>query len=250
MANISCISSLLLVVLAIFRSVGADIVKGSVPLNSGVFDRIISKHKAVLVKFDETYPYGEKQDEFKKVAESSSGQPDLLIAEVQIADYGDKDNMDLAERFNIKKENHPVYKLFLQNKETPIDYTGDFKDADEIKKFIMKESGLWLGLPSCLEKFDNLVSEFYKSPADKRKGILARAEKAAEGLEDKAEKTSADTYVKTMSKILEKGEEFIDTEINRVEKLRDGKVSEKKKEQLGERLNILTSFQMRMKDEL
>jgi hypothetical protein len=47
--------------------------------------QIIEKHKAVLVKFDETYPYGEKQDEFKKVAQVSMAQKDLLIGEVQIA---------------------------------------------------------------------------------------------------------------------------------------------------------------------
>lgn len=56
-------------------------------------------------------------------------------------DYGDKDNSDLAERFGVKKENYPVYKLFLQGKPEPVTYTGDYKSADAIKKFIMQESG-------------------------------------------------------------------------------------------------------------
>ncbi|KAH3891919.1 hypothetical protein DPMN_016029 [Dreissena polymorpha] len=60
-----------------------------------------------------------------------------------LSDYGDKENVDLAERYSIpiKKEDHPTYLLFLQGQEKPIRYDGDEKDADDIKKFIMKESG-------------------------------------------------------------------------------------------------------------
>ena len=59
-------------------------------------------------------------------------------------DYGDKDNLDLAERFSVstKKDDYPTYLLFLQGKAEPIKYTGDYKSADQIKKFLMKESGL------------------------------------------------------------------------------------------------------------
>lgn len=239
--------------LAIFHVGDGEIVKGSVQLNSGIFDKIIEKHRVVLVKFDETYPYGEKQDQFKKVAEASLSQPDLLVAEVQIADYGDKDNADLAERFSAKKDDFPVYRLFIQGKPDSVVFTGDGKakdTADNVKKFIMQESGLWLGLPACLEQFDTLVSEFLKAKKESRAALVEKAENAVKSLTKAADKESADIYIKTMKRILEKGDDFIKKEIARVEKLKDGKVSDKKKEQLGSRLNILSSFEMRLKDEL
>ncbi|XP_025092157.1 endoplasmic reticulum resident protein 29-like [Pomacea canaliculata] len=236
--------------LALFCRINGEIVKGAVSLNSGVFDKIISRHRVVLVKFDETYPYGEKQDEFKKVAQASLSQTDLLVAEVQIADYGDKDNSDLAERFGVKKENYPVYKLFLNGKDEPISYTGDSKNADKIKKFVMQESGLWLGLPACLEEFDKLVAEFLKASPEARLGIVEKAEAALKTLTKDSDKESAEVYIRTMKKIEEKGDTFINSEIERVEKLKDGKVSDKKKEELNRRLNILTSFELRLKDEL
>ncbi|XP_052248541.1 endoplasmic reticulum resident protein 29-like [Dreissena polymorpha] len=228
----------------IFNAVLGENVKGSVQLNSGVFDKIVGKHKVVLVKFDETYPYGDKQDAFKKVAEACASQEDLLIAEVHVADYGDKENVDLAERYSIpiKKEDHPTYLLFLQGQEKPIRYDGDEKDADDIKKFIMKESGLWIGLPACLEKYDELVKQFFKATAAGKQELVSKAEGLESTLSKEWEKLSAEMYVKTMQKVIEKGDDFVDSEIDRLEKLRSGKLSDKKKEQLSDRLNILSTF--------
>lgn len=109
--------------------------------------------------------------------------------------------------------------------------------------------GLWLGLPSCLEDFDKLVAEFQKTPDDKKPDLLKKAEELASKYTSEKEKKSAEIYIKTLKKLVETPN-FVDTEIKRVEKLKDGKVSDKKKEQLNERLNILTSFQMRLRDEL
>ncbi|KAK3084535.1 hypothetical protein FSP39_014883 [Pinctada imbricata] len=237
-------------IFVVLKETHADAVKGSLLLNSGIFDKVVGKFKAVLVKFDETYAYGEKQDAFKEVSEATLSNPDIICGEVQVADYGEKENADLAEKYGVKKEDYPVYKLFLAGSEVPVTYSGDFKKSGDIKKFLMKESGLWLGLPACLEKYDKLISDFYKaSDADKTK-VIAQAEAEIASLKSDSEKSSADVYIKTMKKVVEKGANFVQSEIKRVEKLRDGKVSDKKKEQLNDRLNILTSFEMRFKDEL
>jgi endoplasmic reticulum protein 29 len=58
-----------------------------------------------------------------------------------IADWGEKENADLATRFDIKKDDFPEYRLFLQGKDEPVAYTGDEARSDDIKKFVVKESG-------------------------------------------------------------------------------------------------------------
>lgn len=50
------------------------------------------------MKFDAAYPYGPKHDEFVKFAESVANVDSLLVAEVGIKDYGEKDNADLGKR--------------------------------------------------------------------------------------------------------------------------------------------------------
>jgi len=56
-------------------------------------------------------------------------------------EYGDKENTDLAERFNIKKDDWPEYRLFIQGKSEPVVYSGNKARADDIQKFIVQESG-------------------------------------------------------------------------------------------------------------
>jgi len=242
-------------VAVIVQHINADNVKGSVQLNSGAFDKLITKFKAALVKFDKAYPYGSKHDEFKKVVEACVSQSDLLIAEVNIQDYGEKENTDLAIRYGITLDDLPEYRIFLNGQmDEPIAYKGDEEKSDDIKKFIIRETGLWLGLPACIEELDKLVKQFLATRlTDERQAIFAEAEKArdkiAEG-DDSTAKDRADVYMKTMQKIMEVGEKFVNQELTRVEKLSDGKVSEKKKMQLKDRASILTSFQLHLKDEL
>ena len=62
-----------------------------------------------------------------------------------LSDYGKKDNVDLAERFGVKVtddyKDHPVIKLFLQNKPDPITYDGDYS-VDSLRKFVATEGGI------------------------------------------------------------------------------------------------------------
>jgi len=114
-------------------------------------------------------------------------------------------------------------------------------------------TGLWLGLPACIEEFDELVKHFFQVSGDDRNQIVEKAEKVKEAItDDTVKKDRATVYVKAMQKVIENGDGYIDTEIARVEKLAEGKVSEKKKAQLKDRASILTSFQLQMpkKDEL
>ena len=46
---------------------------------------MIHRFEAVLVKFDESYPYGDAQDIYKQVVTDSLSQDKLLMAEVHIA---------------------------------------------------------------------------------------------------------------------------------------------------------------------
>ena len=76
--------------------------------------------------------------------------------------------------------------------------------------------------------------------------MMAEAEKALIELsadeDDKAKKSKAEIYVKIMRKVASDGQTFATSEIERVKKILDGKLSASKKEQMEQRINVLKSF--------
>ena len=160
------------VILVAIGIAGAEDCKGCVSLDSYSFDKVIPKFKAAIVKFDVAFPYGEKHEQYGQIAAATKDAHDLLVAEVRVKDYGNKDNSDLAARYKIKSEEFPAVLLFLQGKTEPIPFATDkWTDftANSIKRFIKIKSGVYLGLPGCVEQLDRLAEEFKSSGEKYRK---------------------------------------------------------------------------------
>ena len=227
---------------------------GCTPLDELSFDKIIRKFPASLVKFDVAYPYGEQHDEFAKIAKDAFESEDLFIGEVGIKDYSDRDNERLAARFEVKKEDYPVALLFVRNEAGEIEqyrYHGQFL-VDDLKKFVRKNSGIYLPLPGCIEAFDKLVDKMLISDREGREEVLKEAEDLWDNTHGPRMSKRADIYVKIMRKVVDNDESFVIKEIERVKKILNGKISSDKKDELEEKLNILKTFTKisKRKDEL
>ncbi|CAH1641006.1 unnamed protein product [Spodoptera littoralis] len=221
----------------------ASTTTGSIELDEFSFDKIRNKFDASLIKFDVAFPYGDKHDAFVSLAREARDVEDLLIAEVGVKDYGEKENEALAKKYGATKDNFPVVKLFVKGKTEPIpfDESKGFT-SDELRRFVRENTGIYLSLPGCVKELDKFAIQFMKGKKDERKKVLKKAEEFLKS-SDK-EPATGKIYKTIMEKILEKGDDFIQLEHERVKKLLSSKVSEEKKKELGIRINILQTFQL------
>jgi endoplasmic reticulum protein 29 len=215
--------------------------RGILKLDNTTFDRIIDGARTVFVRFDKEYSYGDEHDAWKELAgKVGDSSADMLSCDVGVSEYGDKDNSDIAERYSIKSEDFPQYRLFTKGTPSsgqPIVYSGD-KKYDAFLRFLQEKAGVWIGLPGQVKTLDELAKEFVSG--DKKK-VIKKAEAAAGALEAK-DADSGKYYVKVMQKIAEKAD-FVTKETDRLQKMiDDGSVKADKKTQFGRRLNILSSF--------
>lgn len=235
---------LLCVILATPYAYQSTAPSGSVELDELSFNKITGKFKASLIKFDVAYPYGDKHDAFVALAKDAKDVDDLLVAEVGVKDYGEKDNEALARKYGATKENFPVVKLFVKGKGEPITFDDKIGfTSDELRRFVRENTGLYLSLPGCVKELDVLAIKFMKSKKDDRKKILKEFDDIQKKLPAKV-MTSGKIYKTILERILDKGDEFVTTEYERVNKLLSGKITNEKKKELENRINILQTFQL------
>jgi len=214
--------------------------RGILKLDNTTFDRIVDGSKTVFVRFDKEYSYGDEHDAWKEFAATvGSSSANMLVADVGVSEYGDKDNSDISDRYSIKSEDFPQYRLWLKDSGSPgapTIYAGE-KKADGFLRFVQEKAGVWIGLPGQVKELDTIAKAFVNGD----KSALQQAEKAVTAAEAK-DSDSAKYYLKVMKKMGEKAD-FVQKETARLEKMiSDGSVKAGKKEQFGRRLNVLSSF--------
>lgn len=254
--------------LTIGTSSATAVCPGCVSIDEYSFEKVLPRFDVTLLKFDDSYPYGDKHNTFTKVAADITDNSNIILGQVGIKYYGEKDNSEFAKKFGINsKDDLPSLRLFVQGEDEPFVYSKNMPWTEtDIKKFIRDHTNIYLGLPGCLETFDKLAMKFTSS-SDKE-AILEETEQEAAKLKGdvsskcfvptvnynfrfvtdvtiffQKEKNTAKIYIKLMKKVIESGASFVKQENKRLTKILDGKVNEKKKQELQQRLNILKSLE-------
>jgi len=206
-------------------------------LDNYTFDQFLAiPGYSVLVKFDQPYAYGDKEDEFKTVCKLAYEVPQFFVAEVPVQEYGDKENDDLRQRFGLKKEDFPAYYLFNSANSEGLKFAGDVK-VDDITLWLRRNQ-IKLPLVGTIGELDQVAQKFLKDGLAEEH--LAKAKDLAAG-QFSADRKAA-VYVKVMEKVKEKGEGYLAAETERVNKILSGHVTAEKKAELTDKIRVLNAF--------
>ena len=109
-------------------------------------------------------------------------------------------------------------------------------------------TGLPLTFPGCLPKFDVLAQLFIQTDDDERKEVIKDTEKLSEKCckNSPEKKVQAQKYVQLMKSSMGYSEgvtKYFKSEESRVKRLISGNVSDKKKDEMINTINIIKSFQ-------
>ncbi|KAL4703510.1 hypothetical protein ACJJTC_018094 [Scirpophaga incertulas] len=215
---------------------------GPIELDELSFDKVIRKFDAAIVKFDVAFPYDDMHDAFVALAKDAKDVDELLVATVGVKDYGDKENKKLAKKYGATKVNFPIVKLFIKGKEDPLKFDDSIGvTTDALRRFIRKNTGLYLNLTGCIKELDELAIKFMNASEENRKIMLKVLEEAMDhGYKNS---TSGKIYKSIMVKVVEKGDDFLTLEHDRLTNILRDQVSKEQKKALGIRMNILQTFQ-------
>jgi len=223
---------------------GGDSALGAVKLDNYTFDKVIGlPGQTVLVKFDKSFPYGDKEDEFKELCKAAYTAPNFFVGEVQVGEYGDMENDDLRKRYELSADDFPVFLLFRGPKDMQ-KYAGSVTAADI--SVWLRRNGVKISTTGTIAELDELVQKFIKG--DLADSYIAEAEALAEGTYKGDSKAAL--YIKIMKKIKEKGVGYIATETARLQKVMQGNLTPEKMQELSLKVRLLSTFEQGGSEEL
>ncbi|KAH8348748.1 hypothetical protein KR084_010535 [Drosophila pseudotakahashii] len=219
---------------------------GCVDLDELNFQKTVERFPYSIVKFDIAFPYGEKHEAFAAFSKSAhKATTDLLIATVGIKDYGELENKALGDRFKVDDKNFPAIFLFKGNAEEYIQLPGHTDvTLDNLKAFISANTPLYIGRDGCIKEFDDALKNYANIPDAEQLELIEKLQAKQEQLTNPEVQQSGKAYLIYMRKIQEQGYGFLEEETKRLLRLKAGKVTQGKKEELLRKLNILEAFRV------
>lgn len=232
----------------------ANACPGCVDLDDLIFNKTIQRFPYALIKFDIAFPYGEKHEAFAAFSKAAHAvTDDLLIGTVGIKDYGENENKALGERYQVDDKKYPGIFLFRNGVDDYLQYPTHLEvTLDSLKTFVSTNTELFIGKEGCLKAYNDLAKEFVNLSEEEQKTRLQEAQQLKEQLVKEQERVHAQFYITFMEKLMKAGYSFVEEETKRLQRLKAGKVSAAKKQELGIKLNILESFRVNVlrKEEL
>lgn len=228
-----------------------------IPPATHTLPQVLDGTRTVLLKVDRPYPYGEQEDAFKAFAKlagslSVEDSKGFLIAEVNVQNYGDKDNAVVLERLALKESEFPAFLLFKGGASPAnggaskaIRFKGQVS-TDNLLAFVRSKVGLRVAGPGTVPAMEKLVEELLLASEEDRAAVLEKAKPVVAKLRGD-DHTRGEVYLRLMEKVIAKGPEWPAKELKRMESLAGKKMSSEKRTTVEHKLKLLPSF---VRDEL
>lgn len=208
-----------------------------VQLDSSNFDSIaLNANNDVLVEFYAPWCGHCKKltPIYEEVGKTFKSDKNCVVAKV------DADSeKELGSRFGVS--GFPTIKFFSKDNKAGEAYNGG-RGEEDFTKYLNEKCGLkrvsgggLAGDAGRIEALDALAAKFMG--AEEKAAVMEETVAASADMEKEAQ-----YYHKVMKKVIEKGDDFINTETSRLSRMLEGSMSDEKKDQFTVRMNILGAF--------
>jgi hypothetical protein len=207
-----------------------------------VIDAVKNTPKSVLVAI--FCRPAEKLPEYKLLVDSLYNVSNLLFSETWV-DHDDDSpqGKGMETRYNLDADKFPEYRIYSQKIPKGLTYNGKNR-FEEIATWIDVHSDLELPHHDALVDFEKLTSRFVHS--DNKREVLQKATTlAAESGDAKARH-----YVSIMQKVLDRGNEYIAKETERISDILKGEIPDDTRSDFSSKLKVLNSFKKAMGEDI